>query len=65
MLRQKLDTYHWFNGAVYIRRIVYTETRVQLLEDDEYAFIMECCKSIDIDTELDFLLAECLKNAIN
>ena len=56
--RQQLATYYRFNGAIYIRRIKYVENVIELLEDDEYAFIMEPKKSIDIDTELDFIIAE-------
>ena len=56
--RQFLDTYYRFNGAIYIRKIQYLEDTVELLDEDEYAFIMEQKKSVDIDTELDFIIAE-------
>lgn len=60
-LRQNLDQYFRENGAIYIRRIRYTEVGAELLEDKEYAFIMERDKSIDIDTELDFIIAEVMQ----
>jgi len=56
--RQQLATYYRFNGAIYIRKIQYVGDDVVLLEEDEYAFIMEPRKSVDIDTELDFIIAE-------
>ena len=60
--RQKLDKYHRFNGAIYIRKIQYVNNSVRLLEDNEYAFIMNQKKSVDIDSELDFMIAEVLQN---
>lgn len=61
--RQQLPTYYRINGALYIRKVQYKESGVQLLEKDEYALIMEQDKSVDIDTELDFKIAEVvLKN---
>lgn len=56
--RQKLATYHRFNGAIYIRRIQYKDEAVELLEEKEYAFIMAREHSVDIDTELDFVMAK-------
>lgn len=56
--RQQLATYYRFNGAIYIRKIKYHEDTIELLEENEYAFIMEQNKSVDIDTELDFIIAE-------
>ena len=52
--RQKLERYYRFNGAVYIRKIVYTNNAVQLLISKEYAYIMDKKRSVDIDTEDDF-----------
>lgn len=56
--RQQLATYHRFNGAVYIRKIEYTSVGVELISEKEYAFIMDRENSVDIDTELDFKMAE-------
>lgn len=56
--RQQLPTYYRINGALYLRKIQYGENSICLLEKNEYALIMEREKSIDIDTELDFRMAE-------
>lgn len=61
--RQDLDTYYRINGALYIvdsNRIRETD---QIYKKDCYAFIMEQSHSIDIDTQLDFEIAQIiLKN---
>ncbi|RDU21872.1 acylneuraminate cytidylyltransferase family protein [Anaerosacchariphilus polymeriproducens] len=61
--RQELNTYYRINGALYIvdrNRIMETD---QIYKKDCYAFIMEQSHSIDIDTELDFEIAQIiLKN---
>lgn len=63
--RQQLPTYYRINGALYLRKIQYGENGICLLEKNEYALIMERAKSIDIDTELDFKMAEIiLQNGI-
>lgn len=56
--RQKLSTYHRINGAIYIRKIEYTENAIGLKEQREYAYIMNRGNSVDIDTIDDFELAE-------
>lgn len=55
--RQLLPTYYRINGAMYI-----VSTK-QILENNDiyansYAYIMPTERSIDIDTELDFIIAE-------
>lgn len=60
--RQKLKQYYRINGAVYIRKIVYSNNTVQLLYNKEYAYIMDKKQSIDIDTEDDFDYAVFLHN---
>lgn len=63
--RQKLDTYYRINGALYIRRIEYEDDDIKILHSDEYAYIMERRRSIDIDTIEDFEIAEyMLKNVL-
>lgn len=52
--RQKLDRYYRLNGALYIKKIKYNEKKCVLLDKKEYAYIMERCASIDIDTIDDF-----------
>lgn len=60
--RQKLEKYYRINGAIYIRRIKYVDNRIVIIDDDEYAYLMPKDRSIDIDDELDFLIAEILIN---
>lgn len=55
--RQKLGQYYRLNGAIYIKRISYGE-KVTLLDEIEYAVIMDRRNSVDIDTIEDFELAE-------
>ncbi len=58
--RQKLDTYYRINGAIYMSRIDYEEMRFNLYSRGCYAFKMDQMHSVDIDTELDFKIAEML-----
>ena len=58
MQRQQLKSYYRLNGAIYIRKINYMEAAIELLDENEYAYIMKREKSVDIDTELDFFIAE-------
>ncbi len=58
--RQMLKTYYRLNGALYIRRVSYNDDRISLLEKNEYAYIMERRRSVDIDTIEDFEYAEYL-----
>lgn len=56
--RQKLDKYYRINGAIYIRKIEYTQSEIKICDDKEYALIMNRNISVDIDTQDDFELAE-------
>lgn len=56
--RQMLDKYYRVNGAIYIKSIQYKDDKVELLDGNEYAYIMPQLNSIDIDTQLDFCIAE-------
>lgn len=59
--RQKLGQYYRLNGAIYIKRISYGE-KITLLDEKEYAVIMDRRNSVDIDTLEDFELAEWYMN---
>lgn len=61
--RQKLEQYYRLNGAIYIKRICYGE-KITLLDEKEYAVIMDRRNSVDIDTIEDFELAEFYMNKI-
>jgi len=59
--RQKLPTYFRINGALYIRRIEYhLDGTIELPETEAFAYIMPRERSVDIDTQIDFRLAEIL-----
>ena len=58
--RQLLEKYYRLNGAIYIRKINYSSKGIQLVDANEFAFIMPREHSIDIDTELDFVIAEAI-----
>ena len=57
--RQKLPTYYRINGALYIRKINYNGG-INILDTNEYAFIMDRGRSVDIDNIDDFNYAEFL-----
>ena len=58
--RQLLEKYYRLNGAIYIRKINYSSKGIQLIDANKFAFIMPREHSIDIDTELDFIIAEAI-----
>lgn len=60
MNRQQLKQYYRLNGAIYILNHTMLNKIEQLYDEKCYAFVMEQEKSIDIDSELDFLIAEML-----
>lgn len=60
--RQSLPTFYRLNGAIYFVKKDYllaVEER-ELMKKGCFAFVMEKNKSIDIDDELDFLIAEAI-----
>lgn len=56
--RQEEENLYFPNGAIYIFKTSAIENSVDFYEQDTCAFIMDRTKSIDIDTEEDFRLAE-------
>ena len=61
--RQKIEKYYTINGAMYIVWTKFVEPKLDLFSLDSYAYIMPAEESVDIDTEIDFALAETiLKN---
>lgn len=56
-LRQQLDTYYRVNGAIFIVQADYDINNSNMY-CNSFAYIMPRERSIDIDTELDFMLAE-------
>lgn len=60
MPRQQLKSYYRLNGALYIRKLKYSEKHIYILDKKEYAYIMDRKNSVDIDTIEDFEYAEFL-----
>lgn len=59
MPRQALPTYYRENGAIYLlKRELLDKTDAEIFSSRCYAYIMPRERSIDIDVELDFKLAE-------
>lgn len=63
--RQLLDQYYRLNGAIYIRKIEYLQDCIKILEDEEYAYIMDRNKSVDIDTPDDFAYAQFMMSRLS
>lgn len=60
--RQKLDSYYRINGAIYLVKTDYFQATNDIYEDKCYAYIMSRESSIDIDNEVDFIIASVLQN---
>ena len=56
--RQSLPTYYRINGAVYLSAINYENMEFDLFDKSGFAYVMPQERSIDIDSELDFVIAE-------
>lgn len=63
MPRQLLPTFYRYNGAIYLVTNEELYNVEHMLEHGCYAYIMPQDRSIDIDTELDFLIAETIIKA--
>jgi N-acylneuraminate cytidylyltransferase/CMP-N,N'-diacetyllegionaminic acid synthase len=58
--RQELPAYHRLNGAVYVAEVSFLREGGTFVGDASFAYIMPAERSIDIDSELDCEIAECL-----
>ena len=58
--RQTLAKYYRINGAIYFARIAAVEEDPFLYREGSFAYVMDRERSVDVDTEFDFLLAELL-----
>ena len=56
--RQLLNTYYRINGAIYIVNVDHFLAGKDIYDSGSYAYIMPTVRSVDIDTSLDFLIAE-------
>ena len=61
--RQQLPTYYRENGAIYMLKTGHLFSQKNIYKDRCFAFIMDRSHSIDIDTEMDFLIAETMMKA--
>lgn len=57
--RQQLGTYYRINGAIYIRSVA-SVSKKESVYSNSFAYIMPRNRSIDIDVELDFMVAEAI-----
>lgn len=58
--RQSLPTFYRINGALYILRVPFLLASGDLYGENSYAIVMPRGRSIDIDEEADFVIAEAL-----
>ncbi len=58
--RQQLPVFYRLNGAIYLAYSSYLKGHRDFIGDRTYAYIMSKERSVDIDSELDFKLAELL-----
>lgn len=56
--RQELPEYYRFNGAIYLALWDFIRERENWFGSDTFAYVMPRQRSVDIDEEMDFLLAE-------
>jgi CMP-N,N'-diacetyllegionaminic acid synthase len=57
--RQELPKYYRLNGAIYLCKVeYYLNYGGNLYNEESYAYIMDKKRSIDIDDEIDFIMAE-------
>lgn len=61
--RQKIEPYYRINGAVYIVNVKEFYKNPNLYREGSFAYIMPQCRSVDIDSEMDFMYAELLMKA--
>lgn len=59
--RQELDKFYRKNGAIYLVRWDYIQKQKSFFGKKTFAYIMPQERSVDIDTEIDFKVAEILK----
>lgn len=60
MPRQQLQTYYRINGGIYMVKVDYFKKTDNIYADSCYAYIMDKKRSVDIDDEFDFRIAEVL-----
>jgi len=63
--RQQLSKYYRLNGSIYIVSVEKILAGNNIYDDGSYAYVMPTERSVDIDTALDFLLAETVMNHLS
>lgn len=63
--RQDLEKYYRLNGAIYIATVNSFLEKNTVYGEKSFAYIMETSKSVDIDTELDFIIAEAIMDTLS
>lgn len=63
--RQKLKTYYRLNGSIYIMNVAHFLSVNDIYNSGCFAYIMPNERSVDIDTELDFLIAQTVMNHLS
>lgn len=58
--RQALDRYYRLNGAIYLASVPFLESHESFIGEGAFAYVMPAERSVDIDSELDFTIAEAL-----
>ena len=58
MPRQAMPQYYRVNGSIYVMKAECLNNIAEIYDHECYAYIMEKDKSVDIDTKLDFSIAE-------
>lgn len=59
--RQEFDKFHRINGAIFVDYCSYLKKHKSFFDSETFAYIMPMERSVDIDNEIDFKLAEALK----
>lgn len=62
--RQDMGTYYRLNGAIYIQKTSLLMEQGNLYGKKSYAYVMSQEHSVDIDTALDFIIAETIMKAL-
>jgi len=62
--RQSLQTYYRINGALYIIKTTHLMFTDNLYDDRSYGVVMSKKHSVDIDDEIDFLVAEAIMKTL-
>lgn len=61
--RQELGTFYRLNGAIFLAYCDYIRSQESFFGDEVFAYIMPQDRSVDIDSKVDFKLAETLKRS--